>query len=162
MKLYLKKDTSHNKGQFVVLDECCMEKYYVLRTNGYNFNNLKITDLDFNPLCKINAIPLPMFYAYAISDSKDSIKLIFNMNNLRPVAYYHGISWRICGDIINKNYEIMDSDHKLLLTHNAVWSRKSDGYEIEIIDKSRELFLLASVVCIDRIETTNYKEFLPI
>jgi uncharacterized protein YxjI len=162
MKLFIKKDTSHPNGQFVIFDECGNEKYYVIRSNHYNFHNLKITDLAFNTLCRISGVPLPVFYAYTLSDGKDSIRLVFNKSTFRPVAYYYGISWGIRGDIINKSYQIADSDNSLLLSHTCNWVNGFDNYEVDIFDESRELLLLASVICIDRIETSDKKELQPV
>lgn len=162
MKLYLKKDTSDVNSRFVVLDELCKEKYYVVQSAGYNFHNLDIIDLGFNRVCKIRTMPLPLVYSHTITDKNDAIRLLVSKSYNRPLAYYYGISWRIRGNLILKNYEIVDNDNTVLLSHFNRWSMNEKGYELNVEDESRELLLIASAVCIDRIETGDKKQLLTV
>lgn len=158
MKLYLKRDTFNQLARFVVLDELGKEKYFIVNSQNYSHRNMAVTDVNFHQLCTIHSIPLPLLNAYTINDRKDTIRLIFNKNTSRLMCYYYGISWRIRGDILGKNYEIVDNDNKILLTHSGRTGSIPGGSEINIYDESRELFLLASVACADLIETNNEKQ----
>ncbi|MCH5202986.1 MAG: hypothetical protein J1F17_07245 [Oscillospiraceae bacterium] len=159
MRLYLKRDTSHCDARFIILNEQGYERFYAVNSANHKYGRINITDLGFNKLCSISTIPLPLFKAYTICDNKDTIRLVFSKNTVRPVCYYYGISWRITGDFLGKNYEIVDHDNKVLLSHYNTHSRISDGYELVIYDENRLLLLLSSVICIDSIEITNSKQF---
>lgn len=158
MKLYLKRDCSEQNVCFIVLDELGEERYYVLKDSSYNFHNLAITGPSLNKLCTIHCVPLPVIYAYNLFDGSDRIRLIFNKNSSRPVISYFGISWRVRGDIFGKNYEIVDTDNTVLLSHYNRWAGCAKGYEVDIVDEPRELLLLASVICIDRIQSAYNKQ----
>ncbi len=158
MKLYLKRDTFNQLARFVVFNELGKEKYFIVNSQNYSHRNMAVTDVNFQQLCTIHSIPLPLLNAYTINDRKDTIRLIFNKNTSRLMCYYYGISWRIRGDILGKNYEIVDNDNKILLTHSGRTGSIPGGSEINIYDESRELLLLASVACADIIETNNEKQ----
>lgn len=158
MILYLKRDTSNIDIPFIIYDDKYVEKYYVVRDYTRSYWSMAITDVHLNKLSEITTIPLPILKAFTIKNKKDTIRLIFNKNKLRPMCYYYGISWRISGDIINKNYEIIDTDNSLMMQHNKTWDYKNSGYKINIKDESRELFLLASAVCVDLTETAQSKQ----
>lgn len=158
MKLFLKRDFSNEGALFIVFDHLGKEKFYVYRDMRHSHFSLAITDTNFNRLCSISTVPLPIFKAFTIKDKKSIIRLIFNKNTSRPMCYYYGISWRIRGDIINKNFEVVDNDNTILLTHRGSWSRSGDSYELNITEGSRELFLIASAICVDLIESADEKQ----
>lgn len=162
MKFYLQKDTSTENSRFIIYDELGHKKYFVLRDFSHSYWSLVITDIYFNKLCTIYSVPLPFMKAFTLKDNNDTIRLVFNKSNLRPMCYYYGISWRVCGDIIGKNFEIKDTDNSLLLTHHNLWTDNSKGYEIDIIDTNREIFLLASVVCVHLTETKEIKQLVKV
>ncbi|MGN1132497.1 MAG: hypothetical protein ACI4RL_06285 [Ruminococcus sp.] len=158
MNLFLKRDISSEGTLFIVFDELGKEKYYVVRDNRHSHFCLAITDTNFNRLCSISTVPLPILKAFTIKDKKSIIRLIFNKNTSRPMCYYYGISWRIRGDIINKNFEIVDNDNTVLLTHRGSWSRNCDCYDINITEGSRELLLIASAICVDLLQSADEKQ----
>ena len=158
MKLFLKRDISSDGALFIVFDELGKEKLYVGRDNRHSHFTLSITDTNFNRLCSISTVPLPMLKAFTIKDKKITIRLIFNKNTSRQMCYYYGISWRIRGDIVNKTFEIVDNDNTVLLTHSGKWSRGNDCYEINITEGSRELLLVASAICVDLLQSADEKQ----
>ena len=162
MKFYFSKDTSTVNSRFVIYDELGHVKCYVLRDYSHSYWNLVITDISFNKLCTIYSVPLPFMKAFTIKNNNSTIRLVFNKNKFRPMCYYYGISWRICGDILGKNFEIRDTDNSVLLTHYKKWADLSKGYEINITDNGREIFLLASVVCVHLIETNEKKQLVKV
>ncbi len=157
MKRFLKRDSSVQQICYTVFDELGNELYYAVNDSPYNFHNYEISDLNNNKLCTVHCLPLPVFYAYNIFDGKDRIKLIFNKNPSIPLISFFGISWRFSGDVLTKNYEIIDTDNTVLLSHRCCWTGGIDSYEIEIFDEPREILLLASTICIDKIQTADSK-----
>lgn len=159
MRLYLKRDTTHCDARFIVLNEQGYECFYAVNSANHMYGRISLTDLSFNRLCSISTVPLPILKAYTICDGKDTIRLVLSKSTTRPVCYYYGISWRLTGDFLSKDYEIVDHDNRVLLSHYNTHSRISDGYEINIYDESRLFLLLSSVICIDSIERTDSKQF---
>ncbi len=160
MRLYLKKDNSTDLSRFVVLNELGDEKYYVVKRRDYPHGSRIITTLDYNKVCSITSIPLPLMKAYTLNDSKDIVRLVFSKNIARFMCYYYGISWRFRGDILQKNYEIVDHDNTVMLSHINHWAKGNKGYEINIFDEEREMLLLASAICIDQFETAEKKQLI--
>lgn len=160
MRLYLKKDSTTQLSRFVVLDNLGKEVYFVLKRDDFHNGSRIITDINFNKLCSITSIPLPFMKAYTIKDSKDIVRLVFNKNINRFVCYYYGISWRFRGDIITKNFEIVDHDNTVLLTQKNNWNYSNDGFQIDILYEDRALLLLSSAVCIDQFEVADTKQLL--
>ncbi len=160
MRLYLKKDNSTEYSKFTVYNELGNEKYYVLKRKDFPGGSRIITNLVYNQLCSITSIPLPLMKAYTLNDKKDVVRLVFNKNTSRFMCYYYGISWRFRGDILGKNFEIVDHDNTVLLTQKNNWCNVNDGFQIDVYDEERELLLLSSAICIDQFETADRKQLL--
>lgn len=149
MKLFIKRDKSEKNARFRVFDEQGYEKYTVtgeVNSGGYKMN---VSACRFDAKVKIRKLPLALFNTFLIFDSKDLIRLIIMQNSSKVLALYHGISWRIRGDILSKNFDIADADNRLVASHICRWGRNEDCCELTVFDTQREMFALASVLVIN-------------
>lgn len=145
MKLYIKRDKSTDKSMFVVFDEHCNEKYYVVGSK----DKLELINTDKNKLMTIRRVPLPALNAYSITVGKNNIKFIIGNSNSKVPCYYYGIGWHIRGNIFIKSFDILDADNSLVATHAQRFSRCGDGYELNVVNEGRELFCIATAICIN-------------
>jgi len=145
MKLYIKRDKSADKSMFIVFDEHCKEKYYVIGTK----DKFELVTLEKERLMKIRRVPLPALNAFSISAYKRNIKFITGGSTSKVQCYYYGIGWRIRGNIFVKSFDILDADNSLVATHAKCFSSCGDGYELNIINEDMELFSVATAICIN-------------
>lgn len=145
MKLYIKQDKSIENQLFIVYDELCNEKYFV---KG-NKDKLYIVDLSGDTLLKIRRIFLPTLKAFSITAQKQNIKFIINNSNKFPNCYFYGIGWRVRGNVFIKSFDIIDADNSLVATHIKRFSPCGDGYELNVINESKELFSIATAICVN-------------
>ena len=145
MKLYIKRDKSTDKSMFVVFDEYCNEKYYVVGSK----DKLELISTDKSKLMTIRRVPLPALKAYSITVGKNNIKFIIGNSNSKVSCYYYGIGWHIRGNIFIKSFDILDADNSLVATHAQRFSSCGDGYELNVVNESRELFCIATAICIN-------------
>lgn len=83
------------------------------------------------------------------------INIFVTKNSKGISASFRNISWRIRGDILQKNYDIVDLDNSLVCGVCKEYHRDFDSYKIEIFSKERELFCIATAVCFDLIKTAK-------
>lgn len=145
MKLYIKRDKSTENSMFVVFDELCNEKYYIVGSK----DKLELLNLNKEKCMTIRRMPLPAIRAYSISVGKNNIKFIIGNSKSKVPCYYYGIGWRIRGDIFIKSFDILDADNSLVATHAKRFSRCGDGYELNVFNEVREMFCIATAVCIN-------------
>lgn len=145
MKLYIKRDKSDGNRLFIIYDELCREKYFA---KG-NKDKLEISDLSGDVLAKIRRHYLPALNAYSITAHKCNIKFIMNSNNRAVNCYFYGIGWRIRGNAFTKSFDIIDADNSLVATHSKSFSPCSDGYALSIFNESKELFCIATALCVN-------------
>lgn len=153
MKLYLKRDLSSENSRFVVLDELCREKYYVLST-GKSLEKLLITTTDGIVVTKINRLPLPMLQAYSITCGGKNIRFILNPAKDARNCYYYGISWHIRGQIFTKSFDILDVDNTVIAAHYRSFGT-CGGYELDIYSEENQQFCLATAVCVNMAELSE-------
>ncbi|MGN1051231.1 MAG: hypothetical protein ACI4QE_02905, partial [Acutalibacteraceae bacterium] len=123
--------------------------YYVCGDSRNGRVKLNVSSFDSEVKVRIRKIPLPVFNTFLIFDDSELIRLVLVENFFRIQGYFHGISWRIRGDILSKNFDIVDADNTTVATLIRRWGRECDIYELTIFDKQRELFALASILSIN-------------
>ena len=145
MRLYIKQDMSIENQLFIVYDELCNEKYFI---KG-NKDKLYLVDLSGETLLRIRRIFLPTLKAFSITAQKQNIKFIMNNSNKFSNCYFYGVGWRVRGNVFIKSFDIIDADNSLIATHIKRFSPCGDGYELNVINESKELFSIATAICVN-------------
>ncbi|MGN0489708.1 MAG: hypothetical protein ACI4HO_10640 [Ruminococcus sp.] len=145
MKLYIKRDKSSENSMFIVFDELCKEKYLVTGSK----DKLKLKNLKGETLLKIKRIPFPTLRTYSITAKSSNIKLVISSLKTAVNCYFYGIGWHIRGNIFIKSFDIIDADNSLVATHIRRFSPCGDGYELNVINEDRELFSIATALCVN-------------
>ena len=88
-------------------------------------------------------------YIKEISAQKQNIKFIMNNSNKFSNCYFYGVGWRVRGNVFIKSFDIIDADNSLIATHIKRFSPCGDGYELNVINESKELFSIATEICVN-------------
>lgn len=145
MRLYIKRDTTAHNSMYVVFNEHCKEKYLVIGTK----DKLRITNLKGEAVLKIRRLPSLGFRLYSVTADKHNIKLLINSTNSATNCMFHGIGWHLRGNAFIKSFDIIDADNSLVAVHSKRFSPCGDGYELNVIREDRELFCIATAICIN-------------
>ena len=117
---------------------------------------MKVMDGGFTA-AKIRDLKLPVIDAYSVTVAQESVKLIFSYRAGRLRARYSGISWRIRGDILCGSYDILDADGTIICSVFEHFSKNCT--ELNIFEKSRELFCIASAICVNSLNVERVPDF---
>lgn len=155
MKLFVKRDLSAPDAGFTVFDENGNPKYYAVFKNTRSSVKLRITDTDKNIVAKIHRMAIPAIFAFSMTACNKSARLMINPSKDIMQCYYYGLNWHINGDIISKNFSIIDVDNTCIATHKTSFCGKSDCFELEIFNNSNELFCVTTSICINLLNTVD-------
>lgn len=162
MKLYIKRDVSDEKSRFSVLDSDCKEKYRIEKVRSVFGEKLAILDKEKITCLTIRRFALFFFDVFYISTKNESYYLLLSKSQGNIRCKFYAISWRIRGDLVTKSFDIMDADNTVVATHIKRWGCGGAGCELNVFDKSRELFALAAVTCINTLQTTETAAMQPL
>ena len=145
MTLFLKRDTSADDPLFVICDMSGNEKYRVNRQSDKAFlsKRLNITDETGRTVAKIRRLPIAGSSTYALRIGRRRVTFVNIITQKGVYSHFYGSNYHIRGAIAAKNFDVIDVDKTLVLSH-----RKHSGYcELDIADSSEELFCAAVSVC---------------
>ncbi len=148
MKLYLKRDTSSDSARFEVLDE--RGDRYLTATGRRNPAGETVRLCrDGRAIARIRDLNLSVLNAYGITTPSESARLILAIGGGTLSARFRGISFYIRGDVLSGAFDILDADNTVVC---AVSKKLSKGYtELTVYNSQRELFCIASVICIESV-----------
>lgn len=155
MKLFVKRDLSAPEAGFTVFDESGNPKYYAVFKNTHSAVKLRVTDTNENLVAKIHRMAIPAIYAFSMTASKKNAKLMIGSTKDKMQCYYYGLNWHICGDIISKDFSIIDVDNTCIATHRTSFCSKTDCCELEIFNNTNELFCVTTSICINLFNTVD-------
>lgn len=145
MKLYIRRDKNAENSLFIVYDELCKEKYYVTGTK----DKLVLYNMDEIRVMTIRRVPLPAVKAFSITAGKRNIKFLITPANSKVPCYYYGVKWHIRGNIFVNSFDILDVDNSVVATNAKRFSPCGDGYELNVYSENKELFCIATALCIN-------------
>lgn len=153
MKLFIKRDISADDLGFIVFDELGKEKYYAVfaKTKSKIKFNFVLTDTQKNISAKIRQIPLVGTNTFVFKVGKDHLTFVVVITTNGVFCNFYGNNWHINGDVASKNFTILDVDNSVISTHkNCI-----NCSEVNINDKSNELYCIATSICISLINTVD-------
>ena len=156
MKVFIRRDTSDIHSRFLVFDEFENKIYTVSGRNTDSGELMMVMDGGFTA-AKIRDLKLPVIDAYSVTVAQECVKLIFSYRAGRLRARYSGISWRIRGDILCGSYDILDTDGTIICSVFEHFSKNCT--ELNIFEKSRELFCIASAICVNSLNVERVPDF---
>ena len=152
MRLFLKRDLSADSNAFTVYDELGCLKYLVASKQPvFKSINLSICDPDGQPVARIRRVPIAGTKTFVLKAYKRRVTLVLLITSKGMYCNFYGVNWHISGELVSKNFSIMDVDNSLIMQHFHF----SDRCELEITDEGSELFCLAAAICVNLINTTD-------
>ena len=149
VKLYLKPFGVDEHARFAVLDELGHAKCTVLGEFTAAGGNLYILDEAGTTLAHIKQRNILFVTRYLITAGGENISLIQSMNASRPFTRLTGVVWQLRGDLQTRNFDVIDVDHSVVMTHGKRWTQWGDCYEITVTAPENELLCTCIAVCID-------------
>ena len=160
MRLYLKRDKSADKYDFVFYDELGKEKYraYFYRGKVAPRFTMTIETPAGAAAAKIRMLPLVGVRAFVLRAGKGHVTLVVVPTQKGIYSYFYGNNWHISGDLATKNFNIIDVDKSVILSN----TRRPDCCLLEISNPDNELYCVAASICANLINTIEKKTLQPI
>lgn len=151
MKLFIKRNISPDKSCFTVFDEYGNEKYNATFTGSKSVSKLIVSDNADKTVLKIRKIPIVGTHTFAFKSGKHHITFVMIISPNGILGYYYGNNWHINGEIANGNFSIIDVDNSVI----ATLRKHTDYSEINITDDCDELYIVATSICTNLINTVD-------
>lgn len=147
MKLYLQRDTSSLNARYQVADENGKLRYTVSGKRNPSGESIRIKTPDGETVCKIRMLGFSALSIYSISAGSESMRLNIAAGNGRASVRFRGISFLVRGDVLLGSYSILDADTATVCTVGKDFARGCT--QLDLAQKDREIFCLATAICID-------------
>ena len=79
------------------------------------------------------------------------------MLNLKNYFFIYGINWFFRGDLLKKNFEIVNVDKSVVMRQIKYEKYNKSFYEIDINDTKNELLCICVALCVDILEARSTK-----
>ena len=149
MMIYLQRDISEMNARYQAADEKGNLRYTITGKRGPSGESLRIRNKNGETVCKIRSLGFSALSVYSISDGNESMRLNIAVGNGRAAIRFRGISFFIRGDVLIGSYSILDADTAVVCSVGKDFARGC--IQLDIHQKEREIFCIASAVCIDRL-----------
>lgn len=165
LKLYIIDTKSENRKRFSIFDELGNERYTVSLEYTPLTTKIDVYDIYMKKLAKIRKRDVITFNTFTISckspsHAKNKLRIISNLLNFKDCFYMCGINWLIRGDIISKNFELIDVDSSIVMRHEKKEKQSKTVYEINISDDKNEILCVCISLCIDILNTNAVKNMV--
>ena len=147
VKLYLQRDISTVNARYQVADERGKLRYTVTGKHNPSGESIRICDTEGNTVCKIRSLGFTALSVYSISAGGESMRLNIAVGNRRASIRFRGISFFVRGDVLMGSYSILDADTAVVCTVGKDFVRGCT--QLMLHQKEREIFCLATAICID-------------
>lgn len=149
MRLIIKRCKQDYRARFLILDELGGEKYHVLGEQKSRGGALFVMNGE-REMAQIRQRGFLFFTGYGISIAGiRCATVIQNLYNLHTMLRISGVDWSLRGDIHARNFDLVDREGKIIMTHAKRWGMWGDGFEIIVSRPEYELVCLCVALCID-------------
>ncbi len=149
-KLYMKQKVFSLRDRFTVKDESEQDRYYVEGEIFTLGKKLHICDMAGNEVAFVQQkllTFLPRFFVFV--DGVQVAEIVKELTFLRPRYRIDGPGWRVGGDFMAHDYEILNSAGRSIVSVHKVWLSWGDSYELDVARREDEVQALATVLAID-------------
>ncbi len=154
MKLYIKNAYVQAVPGFEVYDKFNKKLYSIpvkhsalgIKMDMYNFNSKRIS--------KIRQRGFAFNKTYSIYVDNKKVKLILKVEESKVTALIKGCSFLFCGDIIKKEFSILDEKKNIIMTQIC----KLNYYELNIIEEKFDVLCICIALCIDTLLFIDKKD----
>ena len=147
MKLYIQRDTSSLDARYQATDEKGRLRYTISGKRNPSGESIRIKTPDGETVCKIRMLGFSALSIYSISAGNESMRLNLAVGNGRAAVRFRGISFYVRGDVCMGSYSILDADTAVVCEVGKDFAKGC--IQLELMQKERELFCLATAICLD-------------
>ena len=137
---------------FLIYGEKGEVRYRVTKSKKPTGAVLLLTDQQGNTAAKIKQRLFLPIIRYGISPSEGknlSVTLRVSGNGIPHQLVLGGVTWRFRGDRVLRNFDLIDVDSSVLLSHQKYWKDRMDCFTVEIHQPAFEVSLLSACLCVD-------------
>ena len=151
MQLYMKQKVFSLKDKFSIQDARGEDKYYV-EGKVFSFGKkLRIYDTQGNELAFVNQKLLSFLPQFSVEINGQQAAVIHKkLSFLKPKYVIDGPNWEVQGDFLGHDYQITENGSPIVSIHKK-WMAWGDTFELDIVDESREILTVATVLAIDAV-----------
>lgn len=147
MKLYIQRDTSSIGARYQAADEKGNLRYIVTGKRNPSGESIRVKTPDGETVCRIRMLGFSALSIYSISAGNESMRLNIAAGSGRASVRFRGISFFVRGDVFMGSYSILDADTAVVCAVGKDYTRGC--IQLDIRQDDRELFCLATAICID-------------
>ena len=150
MRLYIKDSKGDNRSRFLIFDELSNLQYKVSVEKTALTIKLDIFDNHSNNrVAKIRKRDILFLKTYTISCKDKKIKVIGKFSESDVNFYINGINWFFMGDILKKDFEVINVDKSVIMSHKQRVAEAEVYYEINVNDENNKLLCICIALCIE-------------
>ena len=129
MKLYIKDSKSDNQSRLLIYDELSNLKYKVSIEKTSLTIKLDIFDVNNNSrVAKIRKRDILFLKTYTVSCKGKKIKVIGKFSGSDINFYINGINWFFSGNILKKDFEVINVDKSIIMEHRRKLNNGENYY----------------------------------
>ena len=124
MRFTISPCTSQGDTVFLIYDEAGEVRYRVTRSKKPAGAVLLLTDSQGTAAAKIKQRVFPPIIRYGISPAEGknlSVTLRISGNGIPQQLILGGVTWHFRGDLVARNFDVIDVDSSVLLSHQKCW-----------------------------------------
>lgn len=106
-------------------------------------------------IAKIRDAHLGVLRSCFVTLKGNSFHIVINSSPNKFTVVFHGVSFHIRGDVLNKSYDILDIDNSVVASVCRRLGSSHNALEININDDKFEILSIASVACLDVSDTSD-------
>lgn len=146
VRLFIKRDTSDANARYAVYDESGNPKYSVRGKHTPFGEGIRILD-EQKAVCRIRRLGFNALSAYTVKVGGETARLNIAVSGGVMTVRFHGISFMTRGDVAAGRYDILDADNSVVCVVGKNFANGDLALTVNM--EERELFCIASAVCID-------------
>lgn len=148
MKLYIKQKVFSFADHFSIYDASGEARYWAEGSLFSWGKRLHVYDAGGEEVITIKQEIFNWMPTYAVFYKGQQFALIKGKFSLRPRYEIEGPAWLVEGNLLGLDYTISDGGQEIASIHKK-WMSFGDSYEVNIMDETNELPVLAVVLGID-------------
>ncbi len=147
VKLYIQRDCSDLSARYRVFDDKGGLRYLISGRRNPSGESMKLCTPSGEEVCRIRGLGFSALSVYSISAGGESMRLNIAVGAHRATVRFRGISFFVRGDALMGSYSVLDADTAVVCTVGKDFAKGCIG--VELNQNEREIFCIATAVCID-------------
>lgn len=163
MNLYLKQDTAANAGLFIVYDACGRVIYSLTGDAQTLGGKMVLRTVAGEEAARITHMGLAGISRYTIIvGEKERARILQNLASTKMPFRIRGIPWRLRGDLLMRNFDLVDASDAVVMSHGRCWESSGECFALDIAQEKNLLLCICIAVVIDSSAQAGSAVALPV